>query len=220
MIGIEVLCFGDPYTPPVVVTVSSEYGSGAVGIAAQAAHELGYELVDHQLPVVVARRMSVPVEEVESSEDMGRSLAERLLTGLEMGTPELAQASVEPPFDKEMLEAVQQTVREYAAHDRVIIVGRAAAIVLGRDLNVLRVFAYAPRAWRVQHIVAAMHLDEKTAMSEIDRIDRARATYLRDWYGAGFGDPHHYDLCIDASRFSQDEAVALITGAVSARDRA
>jgi len=40
-----------------IVTVSNQYGAGALAVARQAAGELGYRLIDQELPVVVAKRL-------------------------------------------------------------------------------------------------------------------------------------------------------------------
>jgi len=197
-----------------VVTVSNEYGAGALAIAKRAADLLGYEYVDRELPVVVAKRLSISPEEVDANEDTGRTLGERLLTGLERTTPELAAVSDAEPFDEELLKAVQQAVRDYARRDDVVIVGRAGALILGRDDNVLRVFMHAPREWRIAHVAAAYRIDPKAAQVEVELIDRMRAAYLHDWYGAEFGEPGNYDLCIDTSRFDETAAAALIASAV------
>jgi cytidylate kinase len=199
----------------VIVTISNEYGCGALAIAERVAAELGYEYVDRQLPVVVAKRLSISPEDVEANEDTGRSLGERLLTSLERGTPELAAASTAEPFDQELLRAVQDAVREYAGHGNVVLVGRGAGAILGPRPDTLRVFMHAPRAWRIAHIVDTMHVDGKTAEAEVDRVDRARAAYLRDWYGIAFGDPHLHDLCIDVSRVPK--AAELIVSVVRER---
>jgi cytidylate kinase len=200
----------------VIVTISNEYGCGALAIARRVADALGYEYVDRQLPVVVAKRLSVSPEEVEASEDTGRTLGERWITSLERATPELAQGSMTEDFDEEMLRAVQAAVREYASHGNVVLVGRGAAAILGERPDVLRVFMYAPRAWRVAHIEQSMAVDRKTAEAEVDRVDRARAAYLRDWYDATFGDPHAHDLCFDTSRLTEAGSAELIVAAVRA----
>lgn len=201
-----------------IVTVSNEYGCGALAIAQRVASELGYEYVDRQLPVVVAKRLSVSPEAVEASEDTGRTLGERWITGLERATPELAQASMAEDFDEEMLRAVQAAVREYASHGNVVLVGRASYAILGARPDVVRIFMYAPREWRIAHIEQAMGVDRKTAETEIDRMDRMRSAYLRDWYGLTFGDPHLHDLCIDTSRASEQRTAELIVTAVRARE--
>jgi cytidylate kinase len=197
-----------------VVTVSNEYGAGALAIAKRAADELGYEYVDQQLPVVVAKRLSISPEEVEANEDTGRSLGERWLTSLERSTPELAEASSSEPFDEELFKATQDAVREYAARDGVVIVGRGAGFVLGPGPRIVRVFMHAPRAWRIAHVMQTFGTDRKTTEAEIDRIDRMRSAYLADWYDAKFGDPGNYDLCVDTSRFGEAESARLIASAV------
>lgn len=200
-----------------IVTVSNEYGSGAVEIARRVAGELGYTYVDHQLPVVVAKRLRVSPETVEANENAEPSLGERFLTGLERATPELAAASAIVPFDRELLRAVQDAVREYAAAGNAVIVGRGASAILGARPGVLRVFIHAPRRWRVGRVAEAMRATASVAEAELDRVDRARAAYVREWYQLEFGNPQNYDLCIDASRLGVDESTALIVAAVRAR---
>jgi cytidylate kinase len=202
---------------PVVVTISNEYGSGALAIAKHVADRLGYEYVDQQLPVVVAKRLRVTPETVEANEDAERTLGERLLTGLERATPELAQASAAEPFDEELLHAVQDAVREYAARGNVVIVGRGASAILGTRDDVVRVFMHAPRSWRIAQIAQATGVRREIAEAEVDRVDRARSAYMRDWYGKTFGDAREYDLCIDVSRQDPAQSAELILCAVRAR---
>jgi cytidylate kinase len=201
----------------VIVTISNEYGAGALAIAKSVADALGYEYVDHQLPVVVAKRLHVTPETVDANEDAGLTLGERLLTSLERATPELAEASAVEPFDEALLRAVQEAVREYASHGDVVIVGRGAAAVLSPRDDVLRVFMHAPRAWRIAHVVDAMRVSREIGEAEVDRVDRARVAYIRQWYGRTFGDAREYDLCIDTSRLGIAQSAALIVAAVRAR---
>jgi cytidylate kinase len=198
----------------VIVTISNEYGAGALEVAKGIADGLGYEYVDHQLPIVVAKRLRVTPAAVEANEDAVPSLGERFLTGLERATPELAEASAAEPFDEELLAAVQDAVREYASHGNVVIVGRGASAILGPRPDVLRVFVRAPREWRIAHVAETMAVTRETAESEVDRIDRARSAYIRDWYGLTFGDSQNYDLCLDASRLGTAQSAALVIAAV------
>ncbi len=200
-----------------IVTVSNEYGSGALAIAKAVASDLGYRYVDQQLPVVVAKRLRVSPEAVEANEDAARGLGELLLTGLERATPELAEASAVEPFDDELFRAVQTAVRDYAARGNAVIVGRGAAAILGARPDVLRLFVYAPREWRIDRVARAIGTRHEVAEAELDRVDRARSAYIKDRYGLAFGDPRNYDLCIDASRIDAAQCAALVVAAVRAR---
>lgn len=211
------LLFDSTYFPPVVVTISNEYGSGALAVARRVAEVLGYEFVDRQLPVVVAKRLHIAPETVDANEDAALTLGERLLSGLELATPELAESSTVAPLDEELVQAVRDAVRDYAARDNVVILGRGAGVILGPGADVLRVFMHAPREWRIAHLMEATRAGRKSVETEVDRIDRARVAYIRSWYGAAFGDSRIYDLCIDASRFAHAASAALIVEAVRAR---
>lgn len=201
-----------------IVTISNQYGAGGWSVARLAAETLGYEFVERQLPVVVAKRLSIPVEEAEEDEATYRGVGEQFLTGLELSTPELAELSTEPTFDQTMLRAVQEAVREYASHANVVIVGRGAGAILGRRPDVLRVFLYAPREHRIAHILQHFGVDRKTAEKEVDRVDKGRAAYLREWYGLDFGDPANYDLLIDTSALGDEKSAATIVEAVRTRE--
>lgn len=199
-----------------VITISNRYGCGAIAVAHLAAARLGYEYVDEQLPVVVAKRLMTSAVAVESAEAAGKTMRERLLRALESGTPELrAQPGVS--FEQECLREVQEAVRAYASHGNAVIVGRGANAILGRRPDVIRVFMHAPRDWRIHHIMDGHGVDEKTAASEVDRIDRARTEYMRVYYGVAWADPASYDLCIDTSAFGTQGAAAIIVRAVEVR---
>ena len=200
-----------------IVTVSNEYGSGALAIAERVAGELGYEFVDQQLPVVVAKRLRVAPQDVDANEDALPSLGARLLTSLERATPELAQASADAPFDEALMHAVADAVLEYAARGDAVILGRGASAILGDRPDVLRVFMHAPRAWRVARVVEAIGIPREAAETEVDRVDRARVAYLQEWYGVTFGDARAYDLCVDTSRLTPAQTAAAIVAAVRAR---
>jgi cytidylate kinase len=200
----------------VIVTISNRYGSGALAVAQRAAGILGYEYIDEQLPVVVAKRLRTSPEEVDREEDRGTSMSERMLRVLELATPEVGAPST--TFDEELLREVQQAVREYAAHDNVVIVGRGAHAILGRRRDVVRVFMYAPRDWRMRHLMETTGVDEKTASAEIDRIDKARAEYMRRWYELNWTDPINFDLMLDTSSFGFAKAADLIATAVRERE--
>jgi cytidylate kinase len=202
----------------VIVTISNQYGAGGWSVARLAAETLGYDFVERQLPVVVAKRLSIPVEEAEEDEVTYPGVGEQFLTGLELATPELAELSSTPTFDETVLRAVQDAVREYASHGNVVIVGRGAGAILGRRPDVVRVFLYAPRDRRVQYISGHFEVDARTAEKEVDRIDKGRAAYLKEWYGMTFGDPANYDLLIDTSALGDEKSAATIVEAVRTRE--
>jgi cytidylate kinase len=201
----------------VIVTISNLYGSGGVAAAQDAAQLLGYALVDQQLPVVVAKRMKISREAARASDERGRSLGARLLSGLEIATPETATAGIKETFDSAFAREVEKAVLDYAARGNVVIVGRGAGAILGRRADVLRVFLHAPRAWRIERVMTEYGVDEKAAATEVDRIDRERRAHLRDWYRVEMGSSDFVDLAIDTATFGIAGSAQLIVSAVHGR---
>jgi CMP/dCMP kinase len=200
----------------VIVTISNQYGCGAVAVAERVAAELGYELIDRQLPVVVAKRMQISPAQAQAADETGRSLGARLLSSLELATPEVAVTSFGQTFDEEYVHEVQEAVREFAARGNVVIVGRAAGAILGRRPDVLRVYMYAPRDWRIERVMEDFSLDRKAAESDVDRVDRARRAHLRDWYAVEMGSAAIVDLAIDTATFGREHSARIIVSAVNA----
>lgn len=200
-----------------LITISNRYGCGAVAVAHLVADRLGYEYVDEQLPVVVAKRLHTSAQAVESAENVGASMSERMLRALEFATPELGGRQDAPTFDEDCLREVQHAVREYASHGNAVIIGRGAHAILGRRPDVLRVFMYAPRDWRIHHVMDGLHVDERAAAAEVDRIDRARAEYIQAYYGVKWVDHGNYDLSVDTATFGVEGSAEIIIRAVEAR---
>jgi cytidylate kinase len=201
----------------VLITISNRYGCGAIAVAQLVAKRLGYEFVDEQLPVVVAKRLNTSPQAVESAENVGKSVSERMLRALEYGTPELGGRQDAPDFDEECMREVKEAVREYATHGSAVIVGRGANAILGRRPDVLRVFMYAPREWRIRHIMEGHNVEERTAASEVERIDRARERYMQVYYGVKWLDHGNYDLALDTSVFGVEGSAEVIVRAVQSR---
>ena len=127
-----------------------------------------------------------------------------------------------PAHEVEDLAAVTQREIESLIHEAAdagdaIVVGRLGNIVLRDRPDVLRVFLIAPLPWRVAHIAESLGIDEAAARTEIARVDGGRRSYARERYDFEWGDPHHYDLVLDVSRFGVEEAIALIDAARGAK---
>ncbi|MFN2448802.1 MAG: AAA family ATPase [Candidatus Baltobacteraceae bacterium] len=199
-----------------IITISNLYGCGAIAVAHAAAGQLGYEYVDEQLPVIVAKRLQTSPQAVESAEDAVDSVGDRMLRALESGTPEIA-AAPGATFDEEYLREVREAVRDYAARGDAVLIGRGGGAILGRGPGILRVFMHAPRDWRIGHIVEALGVSQNAAIAEIDRIDRARAKHIETNYGLKWTDARNYDLCIDVAALGTEGATQAIVAAARAR---
>ncbi len=80
-----------------------------------------------------------------------------------------------------------------------VIVGRAADYVLRGRKNLVRVFLYAPKPYRVGKVMEMYGDTEQQGKKSIARADAARSAYYKSISGKVWGDVRQYELCIDAS---------------------
>jgi cytidylate kinase len=203
----------------VIITLSREYGAAGRAVTHGLAELLGYQVLDENLPVVVAARLGTSPEIVESLETRQTSFGQRLLRSLSAPVPEAFHPL---EADHDLLEATQREVErlihEAADAGDVIVVGRLGNIVLKDRPNVLRVFLTAPLPWRIAHIAESLGCTEQVARSEVARVDRGRRNYARERYDFAWGDAHYYDVVVDVSRFGVDGAIAVIAAARNAAE--
>src|SRR5689334_5225299 len=115
-----------------VVTISREYGSGGGEIAARLAARLGWELIDHEVVARVAQHLGVSLAAAEAHDERPESRAERVLASLRALEFNLPTAQDVPPLlePRDYADALAQVVRGAAAAGNVVIVGRAAQVLL------------------------------------------------------------------------------------------
>ncbi|HYW54309.1 MAG TPA: cytidylate kinase-like family protein [Dongiaceae bacterium] len=199
-----------------IVTISRVYGAGALAVARALAERLGYRLVDEQLPVVAASLLGTSADVVQTVSERPRGFGERVLEQLGGGVPEAAQPPASDPFPADTRRAIEAAVREEATRGNAVIVGRMGGAILRDRSDVLRVFVYAPLAWRIAHVAESLHVGEAAARAEVARIDEARRAYAREGYNVTWGDPRNYHLVIDSSRFGVPGSAEVIAAAVRA----
>jgi len=102
-----------------------------------------------------------------------------------------------------------------------VILGRCGDYVLRERPNVLRVFVYAPKEWRLEYaktnpLVKAK--DAKGIKEEVEKTDRNRSAYYNYYTQNRWGDAHNYDLAINAA-LGRETCVKMILDAAAAKEK-
>jgi cytidylate kinase len=203
-----------------LVAVSAAYGAAGSRVGPELARRLEVPFIDRGIPIAVAERLDVPVDEALAQEEaqLGRrSLLERLLAGF--AAAETALPAAPPPglvTEEDFHHASEQVIRELAAGGHGVILGRGAVAALREDSRVLRVRLSGPAEARVRLAMALGGRDEATVRTAQRRLDAAHADYLRRFYGLDIDDPGLYHLVLDATAFAVETVVEVILVAVRA----
>jgi cytidylate kinase len=204
-----------------VVTLSASYGAGGPEIAPAVAERLGLPFHDRMIPVQVAGRLGVPLEEAEANDETVVGGLWRLVAGL--GTMPDTVGGVLPgpgiPDARAFREQTERVLTEIAAPGGGggVVLGRAAAIVLGERPDVLHVRLSGAKQRRLEVAVARYGHPVDEVRREMEANDRAREAYVRHFYRADASSPRHYHLVVDSTAFSVGTVVDLVVTAARSR---
>lgn len=198
-----------------IITLSRQIGAGGGEVARRVADALGWRVVDNELVEQVAARAGISPAEVRDREETAPGFLERLVRMLTKAAPEqLTPAAEQVPELEEarLVKITESVVAELAGAGRVVLVGRAAPVVLSRDRDALHVKVVAPRAARIQAVAGRLGVDPAEAALEVDRSDANRKRYHAQYYERDWGDAANYHLVLNSAALGIEQTVATIVG--------
>ena len=168
-----------------VITIAREHGSAGKRIGQMAAEKLDIPCYYKELMAVAAQESGLAQEFISNlNSDENAVMRELYLTA--------------DPV-KRAIAAQEKAIRHIADAGSCVIVGRSADYVLRNYPDLVRIFIYAPESYREKKIMEMYGDSPDAAKKSIARSDAARSSYYKSISGQEWGNPHGYELCIDAS---------------------
>ncbi len=198
-----------------IITISRELGAGGSEVARQVAEALGWRVVDNELVDQIAARTGLSPAEVREREERAPGFLERLIRMLTKAAPEMLTPAAEHVPELEEAHLVQMTqtvVEEIARAGRVVLVGRAAPAVLSRDCDAIHLKIVAPKAWRVEAVMARLGIGPDQAAAEVESSDANRKRYHEQYYERDWNDASYYHLVLNTAALGIPHTVATIVG--------
>jgi cytidylate kinase len=207
-----------------VITISASYGSGGSEVAPRLAEQLGAKLLDRAIPAEVAGHLAVPLDQaLHRDESVGRGL-DRFFG--QFASAAVALGAMAPghaegvPDEESYARAVEAVIREHAGRGDVVVLGRAAAMVLRERRDAFHVRLDGPPAARTARAMAMQGISRSEAERQLKDTDQAREAYVRHLYNSDPRDARHYHLVLDATAYRLDDLVDIIKAAYRARESA
>ena len=201
------------------ITLGRQLGCGGSYLGQRVAEALGIRCLDREIVSKAAQQLQVDEADLTQREERGVSFWERMLRGVATDPPEAVyQASVTLSVtDRDLLAAETAVMKQIAAEEDVVIVGRLAAFVLPPHPGLVKIFLHAPEPFRVQRLVENAAATEAEARTLIARSDETRRQYIRQMIGKEEYDARQYHLSVDTSVLPLPETADLITEFVHKR---
>ncbi|SFU59939.1 cytidylate kinase-like family protein [Butyrivibrio sp. M55] len=186
-----------------VITISRQFGALGRTIAQHMAMELGIDYFDRDIVEETAMRMGLPVSEISKEEERAGGFFAEKRYPLGMG----------PVSMQEELFLIQSNIiKDFAAMQSCIIVGRCGDYCLRNADRALHVYVYAPYEKRLENCTSILGMDEKTARDMIKDVDKARDNYRKKYCKDMAGVFDNRDICIDSSKFGAEATAKILCG--------
>jgi cytidylate kinase len=188
------------------VILSRQAGSGGSRIANRLGEQIGWPVFDREILHAMSADDQVRERLYAWMDERDAGWLEQVL--------EYFVAGRFPPHD--YLPKLGKAIFALARGAPGIFVGRAADLILPQDQG-LRIRIVAPREDRMRGFGLAHSLEKELAAAEVERLDRARAEFVRSHFQREADDSTRYDLVLNTARVSDADAVELMTVAMRLR---
>ena len=194
-----------------VITIARSYGSCGRTLGKLLAEQLGINCYDREI-----LRMASDASGI--NEALFGQADERLkrspLFGILKKNP--YKGGVIPPensdfvSDDNLFNYQAKVIKELAAQESCVIIGRCADYVLRDDPDVIKLYFCAPKKDCVARVMNQNGLSEKEAERRIEKIDKYRAEYYRYYTGRDWNDARNYNFCLDTTSMSYEKLVEVV----------
>ncbi len=192
-----------------IITISRQYGSGGRDVGMALSKLLNIPYYDKELLYMAAEKSNLhPDIAKDADENVKKGFLGMFSTGPYMAEPGASKGS-ELPINDRLYIMQSNLIKELAAKESCVIVGRCADYILEDNPNAVNVFIHACEEQRIKKIQREENVGEKEARKLMIKVDKRRATYYNYYSSHKWGLADNYHLSID-SKIGVDNCANLI----------
>ncbi len=196
-----------------VITISKEFASGGVTLAHDLAKKLNYRLVGRSVLAELSRRLGMSEAEVELLKRGKDTRWIRMVDNYLLHT--VRRMSQQPDAaldDKQYFQAVQKLISDVASEGDLITIGWGAQFILMGTPGVTNIRVIAPLEDRGLRLHKDRGIPVEQAVKECERQDGYSQSYIKNYLGSDWADPHNYHMVVNmgALGFDFEKAVTAV----------
>lgn len=186
----------------IIITINREYGSGGRYVGKLLAEKLGIKLYDKDLIAMVSNESGLSATYIEEKE---QHIQGELLANFN------SQYYNNLSNDDNLFIAESKAIKEIAKKGSCIIIGRCADEILRDNPKAFRIFLYSDEENKIKRAVKYYGLEEKNALKEIQKINKAREKHYHYYTNKNWKDFNNYDVSINVDSFGVEKTAQIIS---------
>ncbi len=192
-----------------IITINRELGSGGRTVGRKLAEKLGVEYFDKAVINALQERYNLSVEQIEHLKGQETGWWEELKRKMTFSESEyeLNQTNIET---EDVFRAETQILKALAKDRSCVIAGRTAFYMFREHPNHLSILIQASMLNRMERVAREQNMTKEQARLVIDKVDKMRENYVKEFTGTSRYDARNYHLVINMDDLTEDAAVELI----------
>lgn len=199
-------------TKNLIITINRELGSGGRTIGRLLAQRLNVKYYDKALIEELTKKFNLSVEELEKVKASNFNVWNEFLQGFFDNynvttrlTEEVNIATTENIFRIE-----SKFLKSLAEDGPCVIAGRSGFYIFRDCPNAVKILIQSPMEKRIERVMEKQGLNEYEAKKAIEKVDKGRERYTREFSGTSRYDTRNYDLVLNVGNMSEEKAVDII----------
>ena len=195
-----------------IITIARGFGSGGKEIGAKLAKRLGIPCYEDQILKMASDFSGINEALFHERNEKLRHSAYVLGYLCKVPFTTVARPNTkEFVSDANLFNIQSEIIRQLAASQSCIIIGKCADYVLRDFDNVISIYIEAPRAQCVESIMDKLGVTQQEAHKLIEKTDKYRADYYKYYTQGGYWtNPVNYDMTLNSARVGRERCVDVI----------
>ena len=192
-----------------IITINRELGSGGRTVGRKLAEKLGVEYFDKAVIKALEERYNLSAEQIEHLKGQETGWWEQFKRKMTFSDSEyeLNQTNIET---EDVFRAETQILQALAKNQSCVIAGRTAFYMFREHTNHLSILIQASMLSRMARVAREQNMTKEQARLVIDKVDKMRENYVREFTGTSRYDTRNYQLVLSMDELTEDAAVDLI----------
>ena len=183
-----------------VINIGRQLGSGGKTVGEIIARRLGVRLYDKELINLAAEQSGLCPEVFEKADEKeSRGVISTMIGYLRAPFVGDDGGTANVLSNDALFKIQRDVIREVAARESAVFVGRCADYILRENPRCVNVFITADDADRIERIRRRQGVSAEEARAVMERIDAKRASYYDYYSSRTWGVASTYHLCVSTS---------------------
>ena len=204
-----------------VIAINRELGSGGRTVGRKLAEKLGVEFYDKAVIKGLQEKFHLTVEEIEKLKgrqqgwwaDFKRHMAgigpsPNFYIPMKNFEPDMLDTDVVFEIETEILKGIAET-------ESCVVAGRSGFFIFRDHPNHVSILIQASMPFRVERVSRKQNMTEEEARKTIEKIDKMRENYVKQYTMTSRYDTRNYDLVVRADGKTEDDLVDIIMQFIS-----